>query len=329
MSAQYAAIAAKLKAMYAKTISDAEMAQLAEKQTVGEICDYLKSTEAYRDVLEDIDEENAHRGIIELRMKKKLMDDFFRIYEFSDRQFMTVMDFVFRRREVEFLKNEIHYIYTKDERKPKPEAESAFESFFEKYTKIDKDAMQNAKTLDDCYAACKNTCYAEPLGRAANLNADFFTTGTLLDAYYFQLTRRDIKSKIPANHSKGIKRIIGTTVDMLNLLWIYRGKKYFNFANEMIFTYILNMPYRLTRETIKRLADSESVDAFLDAARKTPYAALFDGVEDGVFPEENYQYMEHKIAKSVFRLETDSPAAIIAYDRLKSYEIWRITIIIE
>lgn len=330
MSAQYSAIAAKLKAMYAKSVSDAEMAQLTEKRTVGEICSYLKSTEAYGDVLAGVDENNAHRGTMEMLMREKLAEDFFRIYKFSDRRFMSVTDFVFRRWEADFLKDAIHYVYTGDERSSeKNTGTGIIDEFFENHTKIEKDKIRNAKTLEDCLEACRKTKYAQPLQRAVNLNGDFFTTGMLLDNHYFRLMWKDIHSKIPSSQAEDIKKLIGSVIEMLNLMWIYRGKKYFDFENEMIFTYILNIQYRLNRDTIRQLVGTQSVEAFLDAVGKTPYAKLFKGVEDGVFPEENYQYLVYKNAKQVFRLKTDSPAAILAYDRLKSYEIWRITTIIE
>ena len=56
---------------------------------------------------------------------------------------------------------------------------------------------------------------------------------------------------------------------MLNLMWIYRGKKYFEFTNEIIFTYLLPVRYRLTEEVIKQLVNADSVERFIDIVNQS------------------------------------------------------------
>ena len=327
MGAKYTAITAKLKAMHASALTEEDFIALTEKKTVNEIFAYLKATDAYGDVFSIIDDNNAHRGQMEHLMNKKLVLEFKKIYRFMDNQNADLIRFFFIRREIEFLKREIHYIYTREERNGRHWTDEEFRSnFFINGKKINRDAIRNAKSLEDCVEACRGTIYEEPLKRAVQFNADFFMLGMIFDDYYYRNLWKAINN-LPKDEAEGFGKIIGSSADMLNIMWIYRGKKYFNFPNETIFTYLLPVRYRLSDGVIRSLVNSSDEEGFISAVRETPYAELFDGIDDGLAVEENFEYMMGKIAKSVFR--TTSISAIAAYSRLREWEIWRITTVIE
>ena len=327
MSAKYNAIAAKLKAMRASALTEADFIALTEKKTVNEISSYLKATNAYGDVFSVIDEHNAHRGQMEQLMNKKLVLEFKKIYAFMDGQDADLIRFFFIRREIEFLKREIHYIYTREERSSRRWTDEEFKSnFFINGGKINRDLIRDAKSLEDYAQACKGTMYEEPLKRAVDFKADFFMLGMIFDDYYYRNLWKAINS-LPKSEAEGFKKIIGSSADMLNIMWIYRGKKYFNFANETIFTYLLPVRYRLSGDLIRSLVTSSDEEVYMSAVRDTPYRELFDGIDDGLAVEENFEYMMGKIAKSVFR--STSLSDIAAYSKLKEWEIWRITTVIE
>ena len=327
MSARYSAIAAKLKAMCAPSLTKQDFISLTEKKTVSEICTYLKATEAYGEAFSGMDENNAHRGQMEYLMNEKLFYDFVKIYRFMDNQNSDLIRFFFIRREIEFLKREIHYIYTKEEHTGRRWTEEEFKSnFFVNGDKIKWDAVQNAKSLEDCVEACRGSMYEEPLKRAVDFKADFFMLGMIFDDYYYRNLWKTINA-LPKNEAEGFKKIVGADIDMLNIMWIYRGKKYFNFANEAIFAYLLPVRHRLSESQIRSLVNSSDEESFIAAVQSTPYAGLVEGINDGLAIEENFEYMMGKVAKNVFR--SASLSAIFAYAKLKEWEIWRITTVIE
>ena len=168
MSVEYSAIAAKLKAMYSKFLTRDDYEQLLERKSVNDICSYLKSTPGYGEVLEQVNERDIHRGQMEILLEQEMVDEYVRLYNFMDNSKRTVMEFWFMRREIAFLKREIRYIYTHEERSNDEVNQSKFDAFFETHTKINREIMHNAKSLSDCIEACKNTPYSEPLQRAEN-----------------------------------------------------------------------------------------------------------------------------------------------------------------
>lgn len=330
MSVEYSAVAAKLKAMYSRFLKDSDYEELLTKKSVNDVCGYLKSIDGYNDALGNVNERDVHRGQMEILLEQDIIDEYIRLYNFVDHKKRLLLEYWFMRREVEFLKREMRYIYTHEERSGDEINQDRFEAFFETHTKINRDIMNNARSLSDCIEACKDTPYAEPLQRADNLNADFFSMGMILDAYYYIALWRAIGRNLDDEQAKLLKKLIGTEIDMLNLMWIYRGKKYFNLPSEIIFTYLLPIRYRLTEEAVKRLVNEESVERFTASVNElTSYGELFEDCESGRFPEENYRYIYNKLSKSIFVNHSESMAAIFAYLNLKEVEFNNITAITE
>lgn len=327
MSAKYSAIAAKLKAMYANALSKEDFVALSEKKSVGEICGYLKNSEGYGDALEALDASDVHRGQIEFLMEEKILLDILKIFNFTDNAYNEVMDFIFARREIEFLKRQINHIYTHQKRSEDKMSYARFNAFFNSHTKIDREIMENAASLEDCIEACRNTRYAEPLRRAMKAGADYFSVAMLLDSYYYKSFWKTVNTRLPQSERGGFLKILGSNIDMLNIMWIYRGKKFFDFENEIIFTYLIPVRYRLGEDTLKALVNADGVDAFLREVSNTPYSELFNSIDK--FPEESHRRIEERIAKSVFTMNTQSLSAIYAYVKLKRSEIRKITTVIE
>lgn len=330
MSVEYSAVAAKLKAMHSKFLTREDYEELLTRKSVNAICAYLKTTPGYSEVLADVNERNIHRGTMELMLDQELMDEYIRLYNFMDNTNRGLMELWFAGHELEFLKREIRYIYTHEERSSDEINQGRFNAFFETHTKINREVMRNAKSLSDCIEACKDTPYAEPLQRAENIDADFFSMSMILDSYYHTAIWRSINRDLKGEQSKLAKKLIGGRIDMLNLMWIYRGKKYFNFKNEIIFTYLLPVRYRLTEDVLKQLVNADDVKRFTDMVNSlTSYGELFENCDKGRFPEENFRYIYNKLSKSIFVNHAESMVAIYAYLNLKEVELNNITTITE
>ena len=128
--------------------------------------------------------------------------------------------------------------------------------------------------------------------------------------------------------SELFKKLTGTQIDMLNLIWIYRGKKYFEFSPEIIFTYLLPVRYRISEDALKQLVTAEDIEKFVElVGMLTPYAPLFEN--EVRFPEENYRCFYNRLSKNIFVNHSQSMAAIYAYLSLKEAEINNITAVIE
>lgn len=330
MGVEYSAVAAKLRAMYSKALMKDDYEELLSKKSVNDICSYLKMTDGYKEVLSDVNERDIHRGEMELLLEQELMDEYVRLYNFVENDKREILKFWFMRHEVEFLKREASYIYTHEERRTDEVNRSKFDAFFETHTSINREIMDKAASIDDCIKACEGTPYSEALLRAQNLGADFFSMGMLLDSDYYTSVWRSTKRRLKGEQLELFQKMTGSKIDMLNLMWIYRGKKYFQFENEIIFTYLLPIRYRLTEDVIKQLVNTDSVERFIqDMEKETPYGILFKDCGGGKFPEENFRLLHYRMSKNIFVNHSESMAAIFAYLYLKEFELNNITTIIE
>lgn len=328
MGMDYSAIASKLKAMHGSGLKKDDLESLTQKGSVREICAYLKGTEAYRDVLSDLDEVNAHRGEIEMCLNRSFMQEYERLYSFMDQDKRTILRFWFTRREINLLTAGLRHIFT-HERIAGDIMQQVSTQFFATHSGIDIEALTAAKTLSEVADACKGTPYFELLKRADEASSDYFSIAMMLDGYYYRSLWK-AKDKYLDKSEKGyFEELMGSIIDMLNIMWIYRGKKYFNFDSELIYTYLLPVRYRLSKEQTTEMAKADEPEKVIAAIADTKYAKLFAYREQGYFIEEIYHRMVFEESRRIFRDYPKTMAAVFAYLHLKEYEINAITMIIE
>jgi V/A-type H+-transporting ATPase subunit C len=71
-----------------------------------------------------------------------------------------------------------------------------------------------------------------------------------------------------------MRELVGTRVDLLNLYWIYRARRFFKMSPEEALTLILKARYRVNFELLTKVAFA-SPDALEPVLKDTPYAGVF------------------------------------------------------
>ena len=75
-----------------------------------------------------------------------------------------------------------------------------------------------------------------------------------------------------------MRMLVGTRVDLMNLYWIYRARRFFGMSPEESLTLIMKSRYRLNFELLTRAAFADP-GAIAAALEETPYARVFDAKE--------------------------------------------------
>lgn len=328
MKGNYTAVAAKIKAITSKCLSENDFEELLQKTSVNEIYSYLFNNTAYAEVLSDLSQEQIHRTEIEKALRLEMMKEFGRIYSFMDINQKKMLEFWFSRHEIEFLKRGLRHIYN-HEADDWLEESTQLGIFFAEHTKMDCELIKSAKNIDDFIEACKNTPYAAVLERAKNFAADYFNIASMMDSFYFERIWKAKDKYLSGTDRKLFENIFGMEIDMENILCVYRSKKYFNIPSDRIVGCLIPVKHKLRSEILKNMVQASDPGEVISLTGKTPYKTLFDRVEDGFFPEENMNALYYKSAKSVLSGNPESMAAIYAYFELKEVEISLITTIIE
>lgn len=328
MATQFDAISAKLRAMNSVSLEERDYEVLLQKKSVGEVCAYLKNNTGYRDMLSDINESKIHRRELELIIDRKVKDEYIRLYRFVGLYDRKTLKFIFIRAEIEFIKHCLRYMLS-NETDEDINLEGWVTPFFREHTSLDVDAVAKAKTYDDFVNACKNTMYYSVLKRVSAKDATLFSLAMMLDGFYYKNMWESIQRYVSKDGVAPFKEYIGTSIDLLNILWIYRSKKYYDTPNEIIYTYIIPVRHRLTQDMITNMIEAENADGVILQAAKTKYKNLFEELGKDSFVEENYKKILYKTARKIHRNAPESMAAVYAYFYMRETEVGNITTIIE
>ncbi len=324
----YSAVSAKTKAMFGKCMTKENFEVLLSKGSVGDVCSYLKNETSYSDIFKNISDSDIHRGVLEQMLWQKLDDEYERIYNFVSDEQKKILDFRFYRREVDYLKHSIRNLFNKESRFahiPNPED---FSEYFKKKTKIDTRKCRHARCMNDFVSACEGTPYYGYLKRVTSINSDYFSIAMGLDSLYYLHYYKACK-RLKVKEKNAMERFLGSETDMLNIIWIYRSKTFFDFDEEIIFTNLLPVRYRLSEDIIKRIVCAKNDEEIIAVVDETRYKPLFKNISKGFYVDENYRRMMYKIAKSTFVNSSDTIAGIAAYFKIKEFEILNIIRVIE
>lgn len=328
MGANYCAVSAKLKAMHSLYLTSNDYKALLAKKTVPEICSYLKNETGYSQVLESVDDKSIHRLDLERYLASELKKEYVRMYEFVGQKERKLLYLWFMRSEIEFLKQVIQRIFNNEDDSIAILTEY-LSDFFKAHTKIDIESIGKVTTFEDLIKACENTVYHNVLLRSSKVDVDAFEITMRLDSYYYRCLWKAKDTYMPKSERPVFEDFVGRDIDALNVLWIYRSRKYFSVDREMVYTYLIPIRYKLKREQITSMVEADTDEAFFNAVRETPYAMLFDRLDDGFFVEERYTKMIYSITKSIYKNHPNSINAVFAYFKLKEVEISNLRTIIE
>ena len=96
-----------------------------------------------------------------------------------------------------------------------------------------------------------------------------------LDQYYFSQVWKDRKKVLKKKELELYTRDCGTKLDLLNLQWIYRAKKYYHMQPADIYSLLVPIHYKLKTEQVKDLVESPSLDEFEVQIQKTYYGKRY------------------------------------------------------
>lgn len=328
MNGNYHAVSAKLKSMHRTYLTKEDYRQLLTKRSVGSICTYLKNNTGYASVLAGINDHEIHRLDLERLLKRELRDEYVRMYQFVDQKQRKLLRFWFERQEIEFMKYKLRLIFS-GERDNLLSVDTLLTPFFKEHTKINLELLAKARTYDEFTEACKNTIYYDVLKRAGAVNVNIFSAAMMLDRFYYTALWKAKDKYLSPEDAKLFSEYIGRSIDMLNILWIYRSKKFFGIDSSMIYTYLIPVRYALRQEDIRALVEANDDKRVEEYAANTRYALLFQGIEENFFAEENYNRMMYRTVKKLYKTAPLSMTAVFAYFTLRDIEIKNLQTIIE
>lgn len=223
---EYSGIAAKIRAMRAKLLKEEDYRKIASMHTVMEVIYYLKETKSYGRMISQMDESLYHRGNIEKILIQSLYDDYTRLYRFGSIHQKKFLKIFMKRYEVDLIRYCLRIVFNHYNA---PFDLNYKKAFFNKYSDIRIDQLIRSENIDDLVDHLKDTEYYAPLAKIRESGAStLFDYDLALDLYYFSMLWKIRKKKWKKVDNEVLTKELGTQIDLLNLQWIYRSKKYYH-----------------------------------------------------------------------------------------------------
>lgn len=322
----YSGIVTKVRAMQAKLLTEKDFENIANLRSVPEAIDYLKEKPAYADYVNRMDVSLYHRGNVEKVLYQSLFDDYTRIFRFAGMEQKKFLKIYWKRYEIDLINYCLRIVFNHYD---KPFDLEYKKEFFDKYSQISIDQLITSRNIDELIENLKDTEYYAPLQKIRDSQeTTLFDYDLALDLYYFSTMWRKNKRLLKGKELELYTRDCGTKIDLLNIQWIYRAKKYYHMLAPDIYSLTIPIQYRLSVDEFKVLVEAPSIEEFERQLETTYYARKLAGFE-GKKLEHMYKECLKHLYLTDRRRNPYSIATINTYLFLKEEEIYKLTTALE
>ncbi|MCF2667498.1 MULTISPECIES: V0D/AC39 family V-type ATPase subunit [Lachnospiraceae] len=322
----YSGIVTKVRAMQAKLLTEKDFENIANLKSVPEAIDYLKEKPAYADYVNRMDVSLYHRGNVEKVLYQSLFDDYTRIFRFAGMEQKKFLKIYWKRYEIDLINYCLRIIFNHYD---KPFDLEYKKEFFDKYSQISIDKLITSRNIVELVDNLRGTEYYAPLQKLRDAeDANLFDYDLALDLYYFSSMWKKNKRLLKGKELELYTRDCGTKIDLLNIQWIYRAKKYYHMLPPDIYSLTIPIHYRISVEEFKMLVEAPTLEEFERQLGTTYYAKKLVGFE-GKKLEHIYKECLKRLYLSDRRKNPYSIATVNTYLFLKEEEIYKLTTALE
>lgn len=324
----YSGIATKVKAMERWRIKDEQFEEMASLESVPEAVEYLRRFLPYREIFQETEDGELHRGKIEQRLNLSQYNDFAKLYKFANIKQRRFLDMYFMHYEISIIKTCLRNAVGHREQRTDL---SIFRDFFERHSSIDLIVLSQSGSMAEFVGNLKGSPYFEPLNQMLQEGkASLPACETALDMLYFR-TIWKIKDKYLSKEERRIlAQCFGTRMDMLNLEWLCRSKKYYQLTPGEIYAMLIPIQLHLTKAEINKMAEAETLEQLYELIGSSWYGKL-DVIRQSEEPDLDHLIYDiiDRIYQMTRRKDPYSIAILNSYLYFKEREIGRIINTIE
>ena len=322
----YSGIVTKIRAMESKLLKPEQFTEIANLGNVPEIVDYLKKNTAYAEVLDSLDESQIHRGNIEKVLIQSLYHDYTKIYRFCGQKQRRFLKLHMKSYEIDLINYCLRIVINHYKQ---PFDLNYKRAFFDRYSQISIEKLITSRTTDELVENLTDTEYYAPLRKLKDSqNVTLYDYDLTLNLYYFTTIWKEQKKVLKKADLDLFMRDFGSRIDLLNLQWIYRAKKYYNMKPADIYLLLIPIHYKLSTDLVKELVEAPGLEEFENAVARTSYARHYNFRQDLTI-EQMYSECLNYLYTVDRRRNPYSIAAVNTYLFLKEEELKKLTTAME
>ena len=322
----YSGIATKIRAMQAKLLTDEDFHNIAYLGSVNAVIEYLKEKPAYAEFINQMDVSLYHRGNVEKMFAQSLYNDYSKIFRFAGMKQKKFLKIYKKRYEINLINYCLRIVFNHYDVPFDLEYKKAF---FDKYSDISIDKLITSKNVEELVENLKDTEYYEPLRKIKESGAaTLFDYDLALDLYYFSTLWKKDKKILDGKGKELFEKDLGTKIDLLNIQWMYRAKKYYHMLPPDIYSLTIPVHYKIKLAEFKKLVEAPTIEEFGKIIDETHYAKKYH-FEDGKTLEKMNKDILTRLYLMDRRKNPYSLAVINTYLFLKEEEIDKLTTALE
>lgn len=334
--ADYAAISARVRAKYAELLTPQDMVRLSEAQDFLSLFNLLKST-AYGPYLEGLKDKDIDPKRVITHIKRKLADAHYSVIQMAPVQTRPLVKQLYRYYEIGNLKAILRGLVTVSTWNTETSLwDRVRDVLFPlgSASVLPAQAMIESGSVATAVDLLQGTPYEETLSFAMkrySAEQNLFPLEVALDLNYWRRLWSEAQ-KLTGQDREHSVRIIGSLLDMNNLMWAIRYRVYYKLSEEEVINYTLPFGYRVHDSDIRAIAAGADIASII--------TRIFPGIPDVNALLENPQsglpklevLLKRQIMKQCLAAFLGSPFHIgipLAFLVLHDFEVQDLIVLIE
>ncbi|MDD3184381.1 MAG: V0D/AC39 family V-type ATPase subunit [Anaerostipes sp.] len=323
---KYSGIITKVRAMSARLLTYDDFVQIANLPAVTDFIDFLKNHPAYEKSFEPWDKYSLHRGDIEKVLVQSIYDDYTKLYLFGDIHIRKFLLFYMKWYEVELINYCFrivlnHYEEPFDMHYKKP--------FFDRFSQLRLGDLAVSKNETELIENLKDTEYYDCMKTLLDTGkATLYDYNLALNLYYYKAVWKERKKCLKGKELDMYTKKCGANIDLLNIQWIYRSKKYYNMSEADLYSILIPIQYHIKQEQLKQFIEAPDLNMYLKLVGESYYGKKYPVDEEYTLERIYKECLEH-LYLADFRSNPYSIATINRYLFQKEEEIEKLTTTLE
>jgi V/A-type H+-transporting ATPase subunit C len=277
--------ASKARVRKGSLLRSADLKMLLDQATVGDVALRLQET-SYASVLKDVAIESIRRGELEFLLNVSVLAEGMAFRHYANLEDRKMLDLWLESFDVALIKSHLQFNMNAPggERLSQGRILDIVSDF--RLTLVDQEKLLSGCSLREILASVRRDSLRAALSegipsgfdnafaeRGPEFQKTMFALGMILDRCYFD-SLYAAASAMSGEEGRMMRALVGTRIDLLNLYWIYRARRFFGMPPEEALTLILKARYRVNFELLTKAAFAPPA-AFASTLEGTPYAAVF------------------------------------------------------
>lgn len=322
------AIVAKARSMYGARLKEEDYRALLRRQSVSEICSYLKENTHYRNILSAVNENAVHRGQLETLLHRHAFELYIKLCSFERLdEINNFYAYMITRTETAQILRCIMHLNTQTSENFITE----LPGFFINHASFNMLLLAKAENFDDLLAAIDHTPYYEILTQFAPEQGeliDYTRCEVALRTYFFNELLQAVKKNFSGKDRKQLEEAIRLLIDMRNIPVAYRLKVLFDEDAAHIFEKLIPQSGKVSLRLLEKAIHEKGSDAFLRMLQSSPYGQELETIENHYIEKNTHKIIYNRFKRQL-RLATSAPVVLFVLIELFEIEIENITSIIE